>query len=114
MMMRRNGKQLIAWCLVASWTLLLGVRVVDAFEDADEGPEAIDLQVAQALTTPLVPAAQPSCELAHAPLPQAVDHAIPSALDLPAMHASAGSLIATPPGPPPRDRLFQTFSIYRL
>ena len=114
MMMRRSGKQLIAWCLVASWTLLLGVQVVDAFEDADEGPESIDLQVAQALTTPLVPTAQPSCELAHAPLPQAVDRAIPIALDLPTLQMSAGSLIAASPGPPPRGRLFQTFSVYRL
>ncbi len=114
--MTRNHKRTMAWCIVAAWTLLLGVRLADAFEDASEGPEPADVLVAQALTTPSVPPASLTQPLLHAPTPNAHE---PFAFDLPhslLVMVTSSVLVATPLGPPSRarPRLFQVFSIYRL
>ncbi len=49
----RQNQRTIAICALTAWTLLFCLQTADAIEDAVQGPEPMDIQVAQALAIPL-------------------------------------------------------------
>jgi len=76
-------KRSLALGIAAIWALLLGIQVVDAFEDAQTGPEPVDILIAQALATP----SEPPTTLfeAQVPTPASPDKVLSSAWVVPAL-----------------------------
>ncbi len=105
----------VALGIVAAWALLLGVHLVDAIEDGDEGPEPVDVQVAQVLVTPSVLPTGLERPVPRASVPMASEPIMVDGLRVLFMSAASSSRIRQP-APPPRagPRLFQTLSNYRL
>ncbi len=119
MTMVLRNKRIVALCIVAAWSALVGIRLADAYEDANERPDQIDTLIDQALATP----AEQSTRLLDA-------QSNPCLLSTPILFSLPGtaeSLPAALPGhaaphlpdferPPPRTTspLFQVLSVYRL
>ena len=110
----RRIQPIIALGILASWTLLFGIRLADTFEDLREGPEPVDVEITQALSAPAVPAQQLTGNLLPEFLPPVSEYAAVTTLDIPADIVSGLLYTATPPDPPLSARLFQSFSVYRL
>ena len=118
MLIPHQTKRTVALCLVAAWASLYGIHVADTLEDAREGPEPIDVQVAQALATP----AEQPLYLSEAQLGTSTSPSwgVVSPLRVPDVHVwlavSPTPSLSMTGGPPPRAKppLFQLFSVYRL
>ena len=52
MLIPQRMKRAVALCVVTAWASLSCIHLADALEDAKEGPESVDVLVAQALATP--------------------------------------------------------------
>ena len=118
MLMTHRIKRTLALCVVTAWASLSCIHLADALEDAKEGPEPVDVLVAQALATPVEQSVSLSGEgFSASILPNRLVVSTPAVLGvhaLPTVYASPDLQVID--GPPPRAKpsLFQLFSVYRL
>ncbi len=112
-------QRVVALCVVTAWASLCYIHLADAVEDAQAGPEHIDVLVAQALAMP----AEQSVSLSETQMgtaivsPGRVSLSTPAVFDLPTLltMCSVPSLrVAEQPSPRAKLALFQLFSVYRL
>ena len=119
MVIPRRIQRTVALCVLTAWASLCCLHLADALEDAQEGPEPMDVLVTQALATPAEqPASLSETSLLNARVsPDWAVVSTPAILNLhPVLARGADPYLPPAEGPPPRAKppFFQLFSVYRL